>query len=48
MFDTSEKATQSGTLTAVTQKWADLPTDMGSLLGYIELLAAAPPPPTGT
>lgn len=48
MFDTSEKATQSGTLTAVNQKWADLLTDVGRLPGaHGAAVSCLPPLPPG-
>lgn len=48
MFDTSEKATQSGTLTAVNQKWADLLTDVGRLPGaHRAAVSCLPPLPPG-
>lgn len=48
MFDTSEKATQSGTLSAVNQKRADLLTDVGRLPGaHGAAVSHLPPPPPG-
>lgn len=49
MFDTSEKTIQSGTLTTVNQKWADLLTDTGILCRLRgATVSHLPPPPPGT